>query len=41
MRFISLAFICLAFASCSPKQNNNILPVYSDMSAAEDAGKAK
>jgi hypothetical protein len=31
----------LLFCSCSPKQDNNVLPRYSDMSAAEDAGKAK
>jgi hypothetical protein len=35
---ILLVILCLAFASCSQKQNNNILPRYSDMSAAEDAG---
>jgi len=33
--------ICFAFAACSPKQDSNVLPRYSDMSAAEDAGKAK
>jgi len=32
-----VVFLC----SCSPKQDNNVLPQYSDMSAAEDAGKAK
>jgi len=42
MRFISLALICLALASCSPrKQDNNALPVYSDMGAASDLGATK
>jgi hypothetical protein len=31
----------LLLCSCSPKQDNNVLPQYSDMGAAEDAGKAK
>jgi hypothetical protein len=31
----------LLLCSCSAKQDNNVLPRYSDMSAAEDAGKAK
>jgi hypothetical protein len=39
---IAIIIFCLAFSSCSPrKQDNNALPTYSDMSAAEDAGKAK
>jgi hypothetical protein len=38
---IQLVILCLAFASCSPKRDNNVLPQYSDMGAAEDAGKAK
>ena len=42
MRFISLALICLAVSSCSPrKQDNNALPVYSDMGAASDLGATK
>jgi hypothetical protein len=31
----------LLLCSCSSKQDNNVLPRYSDMGAAEDAGKAK
>jgi len=31
----------LLLCSCSPVQDNNVLPRYSDMGAAEDAGKAK
>jgi len=39
MRLILLAFL---LSSCSPRPTNNTgLPDYSDMSAAEDAGKAK
>jgi len=39
---IQLVILCLAFASCSPrKQDNNALPIYSDMGAAEDAGNVK
>jgi len=38
---IAIIILCLAFSSCSPKQDNNVLPQYSDMGAAEDAGKAK
>lgn len=38
---IPLIILCLAFASCSPrKQDNNALPVYSDMGAASDLGEA-
>jgi hypothetical protein len=37
---IPLVILCLALASCSPRKvDNNPLPVYSDMGAAEDAGK--
>jgi hypothetical protein len=37
---IPLIILCLAFASCSTKHpDNNILPRYSDMGAAEVAGK--
>jgi hypothetical protein len=33
-------FIALLLCSCSPRSDdNNILPRYSDMGAAEDAGK--
>ena len=35
----AIAFFILS--SCSTKQDNNVLPNYSDMGAAEDAGKAK
>jgi hypothetical protein len=38
MKYLILA---LLFCSCSPKRDNNILPRYSDMSAAEEAGRAK
>jgi hypothetical protein len=38
--FVAVIF-CVFLSSCSPKQDNNVLPRYSDMSAAEDAGKAK
>jgi len=44
MRFIKmpLLLLTLLLCSCSPKPVNNTgLPNYSDMSAAEDAGKAK
>ena len=38
----ALALISLVLlASCSKKEDTNILPIYSDMGAAEDAGKAK
>jgi hypothetical protein len=33
--------LVILLSSCSPKCDNNVLPRYSDMSAAEDAGKAK
>jgi hypothetical protein len=37
-----LLFIALLLCSCSPRPANNTgLPDYSDMSAAEDAGKVK
>jgi len=37
-----LLIIALLLSSCSPKKTDNTgLPNYSDMSAAEDAGKAK
>ena len=38
-----LLIIALLLCSCSPKpvDHNNVLPRYSDMSAAEEAGKAK
>ena len=40
MKYILL--ICLFCSSCSQKNNNQEnLPVYSDMGAAEDAGKTK
>jgi len=42
MMNIPLVILCLAFASCSPKQmEQNALPRYSDMGAAEDAGKVR
>jgi hypothetical protein len=41
MNILTITILCLSFASCSPKHDNNILPDYSDMGAAEDAGKAK
>jgi len=37
-----LLFITLLLCSCSQRTtDNNALPKYSDMGAAEDAGKAK
>ncbi len=36
-----LLLLALLLSSCSPKKTDNRLPNYSDMSAAEDAGKAK
>jgi len=38
-----ILFLALLLCSCSPKpaDHNNALPRYSDMGAAEDAGKAK
>jgi hypothetical protein len=36
-----ILFVALFLCSCSPKQDNNVLPRYSDMGAAEDAGKVK
>jgi hypothetical protein len=42
MKLIAILALCLAFISCSPrKQDNTGLPRYSDMGAAEDAGKVK
>jgi len=42
MQFINLLLVCLILSSCSPrKQDNNVLPNYSDMGAAEDAGRVK
>jgi hypothetical protein len=42
MRFINPILICVLLSSCSPrKQDNNALPAYGDMGAAEDAGNAK
>jgi hypothetical protein len=42
MKLLTISILCLAFASCSPrKQDNNALPIYSDMGAASDAGKVK
>lgn len=39
--FISI-LISLALSSCSQKpEAENALPIYSDMGAADDAGKAK
>jgi len=44
MNIFVILIIFLALSSCSPKPDNNVLPRYSDMSAADDAmnaGKAK
>jgi len=42
MNHLTISILCLVFSSCSPrKQDNNALPVYSDMGAASDAGKVK
>jgi len=39
---IRMILLCFIVSSCSPrKQENNVLPRYSDMGAAEDAGKVK
>jgi hypothetical protein len=39
---MKLILACLLLCSCSPKQQANTdLPRYSDMGAAEDAGKVK
>jgi len=38
MPFLLLAIM---LSSCSPKRDNNVLPRYSDMSAAEEAGRVK
>ena len=36
-----ILIIALLFCSCSPKRDNNVLPLprYSDMGAASDAGE--
>jgi len=40
MQFIKLIIVCIALSSCYQKpKDNNVLPRYSDMGAAEDAGK--
>ena len=36
-----ILFLTMLLCSCSPKQDNNVLPRYSDMSAAEDAGRTR
>jgi len=37
-----ILLLTLFLCSCSPKHtDNNALPLYSDMGAAEDAGKVK
>jgi len=42
MNLLTISILCLAIASCSTrKQDNNVLPRYSDMGAAEDAGKVR
>jgi len=42
MKLLAITILCLAFASCSPKhEDNNALPRYSDMSAASDLGATK
>jgi hypothetical protein len=42
MNLLAISILCLAFASCSPrKQDNNALPAYSDMGAASDLGQTK
>jgi hypothetical protein len=39
---MQMLIIVLLLSSCSPKRiDNNVLPRYSDMGAAEDAGKVK
>jgi len=39
---MKLLLVALFFCSCSPRhKDNNALPRYSDMGAAEDAGKVK
>jgi hypothetical protein len=38
---MKLLLVAILLCSCSPKRDNNVLPQYSDMSAAGDAGKAK
>jgi hypothetical protein len=41
MNIFTISILCLAFASCSPKETvkESLTVRYSDMSAAEDAGK--
>jgi len=42
MNILAISILCLAFASCSQKhEDNNALPRYSDMSAASDLGATK
>jgi len=42
MKFIKIFLVCMIIFSCCPqKQSNTDLPRYSDMGAAEDAGKVK
>jgi hypothetical protein len=37
---VKIAFLCVFLSACSPiPQSNSDLPNYSDMGAAEDAGK--
>jgi len=39
---MAILLIVVFLCSCSPRHTeNNVLPKYSDMGAAEDAGKAK
>jgi len=39
---MKLIALCLLLSGCSPKQSeSNDLPRYSDMGAAEDAGKSQ
>jgi len=43
MKCINMSLVLIILASCSPKPKSKVLqlPAYGDMSAAEDAGKAK
>ena len=36
-----IIFVAMLLCSCSPRHTDNALPQYSDMGAAEDAGKVK
>lgn len=39
---MKMILLCAVLAGCSPqKQSNADLPIYSDMGAAEDAGKVR